>query len=163
MIGRSRVGVLGDVGVEQEDRRPPDLDRPDRDLEVAARQRDADRQRLAVAALDPPDRQPAQVVVGVGVLLVAVGIDRLVEVAAAVHQPDADERQRHVRGRLHVVAGEDAETARVDPERLVQPVLGAEVGDRTRQLVGVMADEPAVRAVLEVAVEVAQDARGPRP
>ena len=42
-------------------------------------------QRLAVAALDPADRQPGQVVVGVGVLLVAVGVDRLVEVAAAVH------------------------------------------------------------------------------
>ena len=31
------VAVLGDVGVEEEDRRPPDLDRPDGDLEVAAR------------------------------------------------------------------------------------------------------------------------------
>ena len=31
------VVVLGDVGVEQEDRRPADLDAPDRDLEVAAR------------------------------------------------------------------------------------------------------------------------------
>ena len=31
------VAVLGDVGVEQEDRRPADLGDPDRDLEVAAR------------------------------------------------------------------------------------------------------------------------------
>ena len=51
------VVVLGDVGVEQEDRHPADLDAPDRDLEVAAGQGDRDHQRLAVAALDPPDRQ----------------------------------------------------------------------------------------------------------
>ena len=91
------------------------------------------------------ERQPAQVVVGVVVLLVAVGVDRLAEVALAIEQPDADERQGHVAGRLHVVAGEDAEAARVDAERLVEAVLGAEVGDRAVQLVAVVALEPVVR------------------
>ena len=80
--------------------------------------------------LDAPERQAGQVVVRVVVLLVAVGVDRLAEVALAVEEPDADGGQGHVAGRLHVVAGQDAETARVDPERLVEAVLGAEVGDR---------------------------------
>ena len=80
-----------------------------------------------------PSGSRRQVVVGVVVLLVAVGVDRLAEVALAVEQPDADERQGHVAGRLHVVAGEDAEAARVDAERLVEAVLGAEVGDRARR------------------------------
>ena len=35
-----------------------------------------------------------------------------------------------------MVAGEDAEAARVDPERLVEAVLGAEVGDRARRAIG---------------------------
>jgi hypothetical protein len=39
------------------------------------------------------------------VFLVAVGVYRLVEVAIAIHEPDADERQGHVGCRLGVVAG----------------------------------------------------------
>ena len=89
----------------------------------------------------------------------AVGVDRLAEVALAVQQADADERQRHVAGRLHVVAGKDAEAARVDAERLVEAVLGAEVGDRAVERVGVLALEPVVGAVGHVRVEVAQDSR----
>ena len=82
---------------------------------------------------DAQDRQPGQVEVRVGVLLVPVRVDRLAEVAAAVEEPDADERQGHVAGGLHVVAGEDAEAAGVDAQRLVEAVLGAEVGDRARR------------------------------
>ena len=41
------VAVVGDVGVEQEHRRPADLGEPDRDLEVATRQLDLDLERLA--------------------------------------------------------------------------------------------------------------------
>ncbi len=80
------VAVLGDVGVEEQDRRPADLGAPHGDLEVAARQLHADLEWFAVRALDPADRQPRQVVVRVGVLLVAVGVDRLVEVAVAIHE-----------------------------------------------------------------------------
>ena len=124
------IGVLGQVRVEQEDRDAPDLGDPDGDGQVATRQLDGHRQRQAGRVLDAPERQAAQVVVGVVVLLVAVGVDRLAEVALAVEQPDAERGQGHVAGGLHVVAGEDAEAARVDPERLVEAVLGAEVGDR---------------------------------
>ena len=98
-----------------------------------------------------------QVVVGVGVLLVAVGVDRLVEVAVAIEQPDADERQGHVGRRLRVVAGEHAEAAGVDPERLVDPVLGAEVGDGSVEDAAVVPGEPGVGAVRHVLVELAED------
>ena len=120
-------------------------------VQVAARELDGHRQRAALRVLDAAERQPAQVVVGVVVLLVAVGVDRLAEVALAVEEPDADERQGHVAGRLHVVAGEDAEAARVDAERFVEAVLGAEVGDRAVERVGVAALEPVVGAVGHVA------------
>ena len=110
-----------------------------------------------------PSGSRRQVVVGVVVLLVAVGIDRLAEVALAIEQPDADRRQGHVAGRLHVVAGEDAEAARVDAERFVEAVLGAEVGDRAAQRVGVAALEPVVGAVGHVARRTRPGRRGTRP
>ena len=66
-------------------------------------------------------------------LLVAIGVDLLAEVAATVEEADADERQRRVGCRLAVVAGQDAEAAGVDLHRLVDAVLGAEVGDRPGQ------------------------------
>ena len=91
---------------------------------------------------DPRQRQPLGVVVGVGVLLVAVGVDRLSEVAVAIEQADADERDGHVRRGLEMVAGEHAEAARVDTERLVEAVLGAEVGNRAGESRAVLALEP---------------------
>ena len=63
----------------------------------------------------------------------------------------------HVAGGLHVVAGEDAEAARVDAERLVEAVLGAEVGDRARRARRRTALEPVVRAVGHVLVELGED------
>ena len=152
-----RVVVVGDVGVEQQDRHPADLGDPDGGVQVAAGERHADGERLAQPVERPQDRQPRELVVRVRVLLVAVRVDRLAEVALAVHQPHADERQGHVRGGLHVVAGEDAEAAGVDPEALVEAVLGAEVRDRALELVAVAAGEPVVRAVRHVGVELAQD------
>ena len=152
-----RVGVLREIGVEQQDRDPSDLGDPDGDRQVAPGQLDRHRQRQARLVLDPSERQPGQVVVGVVVLLVAVGIDRLAEVALAIEEAHADRRQGHVAGRLHVVAGEHAEPARVDAEQFVEPVLGAEIGDRSGQLVGIPALEPVARAVGHVAVELGQD------
>ena len=61
------------------------------------------------------------------------------EVAAAVEQPDADERHAELSRRLQVVAGEDAEAAAVDRQRLLDPELHREVGDagaRVRVVVG---------------------------
>ena len=90
-------------------------------------------------------------------LLVAVGIDGLAEIALAVEQADADGGHRHVARRLHVVAGEDAKTTRIDAHRFVEAVFGAEVGDRARQRVGISALEPMVRAVGHVLVELGEN------
>ena len=157
VIGRSGREFSGDVRVEQQDRDPPDLGEPHGDREVPAGELDRHGQRQPVGVLDPTDRQPAEVVVGVVVLLVPVGIDGLAEVAVAIQQADAERRQGHVAGGLHVVAGEDAEAARVDAERLVQAVLRAEVGDRAGQVVGVALLEPVIGAVRHVMVEGGQD------
>ena len=86
-------------------------------------------ERVAHLVRDPLQRQVRASRSGVGVLLVAVGVDGLAEVAVAVEQAHGHERQRHVRGGLAVVAREHAQAAGVDAQRLVEPELGAEVGD----------------------------------
>ena len=65
-------------------------------------------------------------------VLPAVAIEPLPEVALVVVQPDADQRHAEIGRRLDVIAGEDAEAAGVDRQRLVQAELGGEVRDRAR-------------------------------
>ena len=84
-----------------------------------------------------------------------VRVDRLPEVALPIEQPDRDERESHVARRFGVVAGEDAEAAGIDPERLVEAVLGAEIGNGAVQGVRISALEPVVGAVRHVGVELA--------
>ena len=69
------------------------------------------------------------------------------EIALAVHEPDAEQGQGLVGGLLREVAGERAEAARVDRERRVDPVLGAYEGHGPHVVV----------ALGERAVEVGQD------
>ena len=87
-------------------------------------------------------------------LLVPVRVDRLAEVAMPVEQPYRHERERHVGGGLAMVARQDPQSARVDAQRFVEPELGAAIGDRTVELVAVVALEPVVRAVRHVGIEL---------
>ena len=120
----------------------------------------ADLERRAVAAARAPHRQLVRVEVGLGVLLVPIGVDLLAEVAAPVEEADADERQRRVRRRLAVVAGQDAEAAGVELHRLVDAELGAEVGDRAGQRCARRTGVPGVGAVRHVAAELVEHAAG---
>ena len=133
-VGDRAVGevVLRHVGVEQEERHAADLRHPDlapRPRGPAAA-RDAARSRPVVPAAGRTGRR-CEVVLRVDVLLAAVGVDRLAEVAVAVEQADGDERQPEVAGALQVVAGEHAEAAGVERQRLVDAELHREVRDRT--------------------------------
>ncbi len=101
-----------------------------RSADLAARQRHADQERLAVAAaVSGIERQVEEVVLGIAFLLPAVDVEVLAEVAFAIHQADADQRQAEVAGALEVVAGEHAEAAGVDRHAFVHAELGREVGD----------------------------------
>ena len=61
--------------------------------------------------------------VGEALLLPSVDREGLAEIAVAVVQPDGDQRDAEVGSRLQVVAGEDAEAARVLGEGLGDPEL----------------------------------------
>ena len=97
-------------------------------------------------------RQLVGVEDGVALLLPAVAVERLLEVAVAVEQADADERDAEVGGRLEVVAGEDAEPAGVLRQHRGDAELGREVRDRAGRVGAGLAGVPAVLG--EVALEV---------
>ena len=135
MTSRSGPSLSGDVGVEQQQRDPPDLGPPHLRHQLApARQPDRHLACRPVGLTDQRDRQPVGVQDRVGLLLPSLAGQRLPEVAAAVEQPHADDRHSEVRGRLEVVAGEDAQAARVLRENGGDAELRGEIGDRARHL-----------------------------
>ena len=79
--------------------------------------------------LQQGQRQLVGVEDGVVLLLPAVPGQGLAEVAVPVEQPDADQRDAEVAGRLEMVAGEDAEAAGVLGQGGRDAELGREVGD----------------------------------
>ncbi len=133
--GAAQEVVVGlDVGVQQQQRHPADLGAPDpRRQQPAAGHPDADGQLLAVGAEHPVDRQALRIVRRVVLLLPAVRGQRLPEVAEPVEQADPDDRHAEIGRRLEVVAGQDAETARVVRQRLGDAELHGEVGDGLRK------------------------------
>ncbi len=63
---------------------------------------------------------------------IAVRADALDGIALRPSEPDAHHGETEVAGGLHEVAREDAESARIGVELLVEPVLHREVGDERR-------------------------------
>ena len=122
--------VRRQVGVEQEQRHPADVDPPDLRGDPGVIDRDGDRHRLAVAAGHQRRRQPLRIGVHPVLVLPPGGIDALAEVPLAVHQPDRHEWQRPVRGFLQQVAGQRTQAAGVYGQRHVDAVLRAQERDR---------------------------------
>ena len=129
--------VLGDVGVEEDERDAADVDLPRGEAQRALGERDLEEERLAVLAQAARDGEAVHVVLRVALDLPAGGVDLLLEVALAVEEADADERDVEVGRALEVVAGEDAEAAGVDVHGLVQAELHREVGDHAAVRLGV--------------------------
>ena len=104
----------------------PDADvvAPDRGGHRLAGQVDLDGDGLAVQA----ERLRVDRRVGLG--LAALSAQPLGEVAAAIEEAHADERQPQLGRGLQVVAGEDAQAARVDRQADVDAELHAEVRDQ---------------------------------
>ncbi len=143
--------VLVDVGVEQVQRHPADVGAPHLGDERPAAQLDRDAHPVARG-----DGHGVRVEVGVGLLLPAVAVERLAEVAVPVEQADADEGHAEVAGGLEVVAGQHPEATGVLRERLGDAELGREVGDAPQGPVGLGPGlEPA--GLVEVAAELGVD------
>ena len=105
--------VLLDVGVEQQQRHAADVRDQDAGHQVrAVGQRDRDRGAAPVGLAELGERELVGVEDRIALLLPAVAVERLLEVAVAVEQAHADQRDAEVGGRLEVVAGEDARDRR---------------------------------------------------
>ena len=111
--------------------------------------------RLAVAVrgglAQQGQRQAVRVQDRVGLLLPRVAGQGLLEVAGLVEEADADQRHAQVRGRLQVVAGEDAEAAGVLRQDFGDAEFGGEVGDAGG---GVAAQALVPAGLLQVPVQV---------
>ena len=124
------LGVLRQPGVEQNEPDMADLGFPELGLNGPAGEFDGHQNVLAMGVEDRRDRQVVEVGIVVGRVLLAVGIERLLEIALAVKQADADERQAHVAGGFAMVASKNAEAAGVDRQAFVKAEFGAEIGDQ---------------------------------
>ncbi len=128
-----RLGVLLEVGVEQQQRHPAHGRHPDPGQQVrAVGHPDRDRGPRAVRLVQERQRQPVRVEHRVALLLPALPRQGLLEVAVPVQQADAHDRHPEVAGRLQVVAREDAQAAGVLRQHRRDPELRGEVGDRGR-------------------------------
>ena len=126
--------VLFAIGVEQEQPDAADADFPHLDDDVSCRERDDHHARLPVERSRGPDRRVRPVDALVDFLLPAIRREALAEVALRVHEPDADQRHAEVARFLAVIAGEDAEAARVDRQRLMEREFRGEVRDDMRRV-----------------------------
>ena len=148
------VGV--DVGVEEQQGHPSDLGAPHLGMQLPATgEVDGDDARVAVLLAQQREGEAVGVQDRVVLLLPAVAVEALAEVAGLVEEAHTDDRHADVRGGLEVVAGEDAEAAGVLRERRGDAELGAEVRDgRRHAALGLLARPVLVPAVLaQVAVQ----------
>ena len=136
--------VLFEIGVEQVELDAADADAPDGDEHRAVAERHRGDAGLPSGVMRRLDRRFLPVQLLVDLLLPAVGREALVKIALRIHEADADERHAKVAGFLAVIAGEHAEAAGVDRQRLVQRELGGEVGDRLAVQVRALALAPRV-------------------
>jgi hypothetical protein len=162
-----RRGVLLDVGVEQQQRDAAHLGAPDlRAQHLVVRQAHRDLDRRAFPAVlawlaQQCQRQAVGVDRRIALLLPAVRAQGLLEVAAPIEQPDADDRYAEVAGRLEVVAGEDPEAARVLRQHLRDPELRREVRDRCWYIGQRLIPAWLAQVVLQVVVRIGQPAQEP--
>ncbi len=134
--------VFLEVGVEQVEAHVADPDPPHRGQHRAIAERHGGDARPAVGGDGGFNRRVGPVDALVVFLLPAVVRHALVEVALRIHEAHADERQAEVAGFLAVIAGQHAQTAGVDGQRLVQGELGGEVGNHLALDVGAVGLEP---------------------
>ncbi len=121
--------VVLEIGVEEVQLHAAKPDAPDGDAYGAIAEGDIDSAHRSVARDRGLDGRvgPGQRLVAF--LLPAVRGQPLMEVALRVHETDADERHAQVAGFLAVVAGQHAQAAGVDRQRLMQGEFSREVGD----------------------------------
>ena len=136
--------ILFEVGVEQVQRDAADAHAPHGDEHGAVAERHRRDAGLPVGRHRRLDRRVGPVQMLVAFFLPPFGRDVLMEVTLRVHEPHADERHAEVARFLAVIAGQNAEPAGVDRQRLVDRELRGKVRDRLAVKVRERARPPGV-------------------
>ncbi len=134
------VGRL--VGVEQQQSATADARLPAANPQLHTGQAKGQAQRPAGQVGERFDRQLPRVVDRVQGLLPAVGIDALAEVAVLPEHAHRDHRHAEVAGGLELVAGDVAQPAGIDRQRLAEHVFHGEVGDAGERIIDGALGEP---------------------
>ena len=122
--------VFRNVGVQQIELHASDVHVPDLDQNHAGRQLHRDDDVLAVFVPNRPHRKRVEIVDRVALLLPAIRIERLLQVALLVQQTHADQRNRAIAGGLQVIAGKHAQSAAINRHAFHQPVLHRKIRDQ---------------------------------
>ena len=101
-------------------------------------------QPLAIRLPQRPYGQLPRIVDWIKRLLPAFRVEVLAEISLPVKQADSDDRNAQLAGRLHLVAGYVAKSARIDGQGLTQHELHAEVGDCREPCAGMPVLEPRI-------------------
>ena len=123
-------GIAGRVGVQQIQLDPPHTHHPDLRMETPPRKLQQHFERRSALILDQLQRQRGEIVFGVLGDLPPVPVDLLPEIPAPIQQSHAHKRDIQIACRFQVIAGQDAEPARINRQALAQAVLRREIGRR---------------------------------
>ena len=121
--------VAFEVGVEQEKGDAADVGAPYPGGYGAVRVGDLDGQGGPRGVGDRLDRKAVEVVLGIGLELPAVRVERLPEVPLAIQETDPGQGEAEVARRLQVVPGEHPEAPRIDRQGSGDSEFQREIGD----------------------------------
>ena len=125
-----RQYVLRNVGIQQVERDPSYIQFPHLDIHVAGGQLHRDFQVVALRVLHRDQRQRIEIVGRIALLLPPVRIEHLPEIPLLIEQPDAHQRVILVARRLQMIAGKDAQTARIHRQALGEAIFRGKIGDQ---------------------------------
>ncbi len=123
------LGVFRAVGIEQIHRHAPDVHAPGLKEDAVHVNFHVAYERLAVGIQHGFERHIFRIHQIVEFGLPVVRVNGLLEIAFAVKQTDADKAKSEVAGGFGVVAGQDAEAARRNRQRLVKAKFGGKIRD----------------------------------
>ena len=130
VLGNRRI--LRDVGIQQEQAHAPHIQPPHFDVHRAPRHLHLDANLHSPRVPRRLHRPVVEIVHRVALSLPPVGAQVLLQVARLVQQTDSHQVQPRVAGRFQVIPRQDAQPARIDRERLDQPVLHRKVRHQHR-------------------------------
>ena len=111
-------GIAGRVGVQQIQLDPPHTHHPDLRMETPPRKLQQHFERRSALILDQLQRQRGEIVFGILGDLPPVPVDLLPEIPAPIQQSHAHKGNIQIACRFQVIAGQDAEPARINRQAL---------------------------------------------